>query len=122
MKIAVDLEKPLKAKSKAELVKTAVEIYTSLVVDAKYALRPRELEFFVGCVLAYHDGIDLTSRQFLEYMIEKCEFSKDIRQIYNFRNILVKKSWLRSNGDTLKLPALFTKDIDKLIVTVVVES
>lgn len=122
MKIAVDLEKPLKAKSKAELVKTAVEIYTSLVVDEKYYLRPRELEFFVGCVLAYHDGVDIASRKFIDYMIEKCKFSNDVRQIYNFRNILVKKSWLRSNGDTLKLPALFTKDIDKLTISVIVES
>lgn len=122
MKIAVDIEKPLKAKSKEDLIKVAVEIYSALVVENKYILRPRELEFFIGCVIAYHRGIDIVSKDFMKFMVEEYKFSKDERQVYNFRSTLIKKRWLKSNGDTLKIPPLFTNDVDKLIVNVIVES
>lgn len=92
------------------------------MVADKFKLRTREVDFFIGCVLGFHDHVDIGSRNFIEYMKNVYPFTNDPRQIYNFRSILVKKKWLKPTGDTYDIPPLFKGDINSLNISVLVQS
>lgn len=110
--------KSLIIKEQKSLVRLAVEVYSALFVDKKYRLRKREFEFFVGCVIAQSQKIDIGSDDFLEFMQKEMQFSKSLRYIGNMRYVLAAKRWLKPVKRTYEIPPAFTTDLSKLQISI----
>ena len=95
MKIQVRNDNPLVVNGQAELVKLATSAYSLIFVSKKYKLQPKELDFFVGCVLAWHNSIDIGSTKFIDYMKNDYIVPYNKRVVYNLRYILTKKKWIK---------------------------
>lgn len=122
MKIQVRNDNPLVVNGQAELVKLATSAYSLIFVSKKYKLQPKELDFFVGCVLAWHNSIDIGSTKFIDYMKNDYIIPYNKRVVYNLRYILTKKKWLKPTGDTLDIPDLFKSNINSLSINLLVKS
>lgn len=122
MKIEAKGDSLLVVNDKRDTIRLAIDLYSILGLKQEYRLRPREEDFFVGCVLAFHEGLDLGTQRFINYMLNNYKFTKDVRQIYNFRSIMIKKKWFRPTGDSFDIPELFKGKINTLSVNVLIKS
>lgn len=119
VKLAVD--KPLVVNGKEELVQLSVEVYSALFVQKKYRLRKREFEFFVGCVLAFNEKIDLRSDEFVNFMHQKTKFSESEKYITNMRYVLCKKRWLMPTKSSYDIPVFFKGGLTNLLINLEVK-
>lgn len=98
------------------IVMIAATVYSQVFVKPESRFRKRELEFFTGCVLAFHKKISLSGKKFVDYMQTEFEYSDDARQIYNMRGILCKKKWLVRTTSGYDIPDLFKQNLGELLI------
>lgn len=98
IKLKVDI--PLK-KFDRESLKRAIRIYETVVVEKKYYLRGKELEFFVSLVI-YHQTNSKES-----YLIDNLKNEKGgvgENGVYLYLKKLRDKMWIKKEGNDYHIP------------------
>lgn len=100
--------KSFKKSSLEDLVKTYIDLASSLYFPEKDWLRLREKEFLVTNVVIRAEGMELKSSEAVTEIKERMNFSSR-DDVYNYRNKLKKKGWLVQTEDSIILPPLFDR-------------
>lgn len=120
MKIEVPADKRFIVNDLKKLIDISIEIYSIIFLKEEYKLSDREKDFFIGCVLAYHENVGLQGKPFNNYMMTNYGFSNKIRPIYGMRDVMKKKKWLIQTPMGYDIPSLFKQDIKNLYLNLVI--
>lgn len=99
--------------TKEDYVAFYVDIWQLLNLPEELRVRDRVREFLIHCVVMYHEGWVLYSKEAVQELADRMGFKND-GEVYNYRIKLKKKGIIMQTRDSLILaPALRIKNIRK---------
>lgn len=92
-----------------------IDVFSSLYVPRENWLAPREKEYFIGLALLHSKGIDLLSKEGIEYLENDLGFKN--RGVSIYRKKLKDKGWIIQTKTSIKLTGAFVfKKIPKELI------
>ncbi len=93
--------KIIKVHSKYELLIKMIDLAILLKLPPKYGLREREKEFLAHTILLSNEGYAIEGAEVVNEMCKLMSIKKE--DVYNYRNILKKRGWLKQTVDGFEL-------------------